>query len=338
MTAPRTSSLGATVEAQSIRRYCDIVFGYLDGLVPIRLLPETGTPDQKPRLEFPGTASVTDRLISIASAAAEQQRGVFVVPGTVISPGSAKAKDIQQTGVILVDLDHGDISAKFAHLAQYVGPPSLEVASGGVADDGQTKLHLYWRLTEAAVGTDAARVAALRGMLASKVAGDPAFGSIHQPIRVAGTIHGKNGRRTGVRILSDRPREYELTEIAEAIAAMPPMPGLPVPQDRARRCPGGRTPHDLARTRIAAGGVNGETRFVALSKVIGHWIRNARRGVCTIEEAWTAVEDHNAAMIAPPWEVTYLRREFDALLARTPLKRAPCACRRSRNKSRLRLL
>lgn len=323
MTAHRASSFDLVVEPQSIRTYCDVLFGYLDGFVPIRLLSESGTPNQKPRLEFPNTAVAADRLNALATEAAERQRGVFVVPGTVASPGSAKARDVVQTGVILVDLDHGDISAKFDHLVRHLGLPSLEVASGGTTDDGHAKLHLYWRLTEAAAGEEAVRVAALRGTLAAKVGGDPAFGSAHQPIRVPGTIHGKNGRRASVRILAHRAHEYELADLTEAIVSMPPMPGLSVQVDRFGRCSGRLTPHDLATRRITAGGQDGETRFCALSRIIGHWLRNARRGVCTIEAAWTAVQDHNAAMIVPPWEESRLRREFDALLEKDIADKGP---------------
>ncbi len=322
MNAPRAASLAAT-EPQVIRRHCDVLFGYLEGLVPVRLLAEAGTPERRPRLEFPDTTAVAGRLIALAAESAGRQRGVFVVPGTVALPGSARARDIVQTGVILVDLDDGAISAKVDHLVRHLGPPSLEVTSGGTTDDGQAKLHLYWRLTEAAIGADAIRVATLRGVLADRVGGDPAFRSAHQPIRLAGTIHGKNGRRAGVQILAQRANEYELAELAEAISAMPPMPGLLGSLDNGRTRPGGLTAHDLATKRIAAGGQDGETRFAALSRVIGHWLRNARTGVCTIDAAWSAVRDHNAAMIVPPWEERRLRREFDALLAKDTAGQGP---------------
>lgn len=323
MTASGVPFLESVVEAQSIRRYCDIVFGYLDGLVPIRLLPEAGTPDQQPRLEFPTKEALADRLIAIAPDAADRQRGVFVVPGSVISAGSAKAKDIAQTGVVLVDLDHGDIPAKRNHLVRHLGLPSLEVASGGITDDGQVKLHLYWRLNEAALGEEVHNIAALRGSLAAKVGGDTSFKSAHQPIRVAGTIHGKNGRRATVRILEDRTYEYELSDLTNAIAAMPPLTGVLTSSVRDVFHPTGLTARDLSTTQIAAGGQDGETRFVALSKVIGHWLRNARRGACTLEDAWKAVRDHNAAMIVPPWDEARLGREFDALLKKDSLEKGP---------------
>ena len=65
--------------------------------------------------------------------------------------------DIVQTGVVVVDLDTGDIDAAVAHLTAHVSPPTLSVASGGTTEDGQAKRHLYWKLTEAARGADLAR-------------------------------------------------------------------------------------------------------------------------------------------------------------------------------------
>ena len=71
---------------------------------------------------------------------------------------------------------------------------------------------------------------------------------------------------------------------------------------------------ELKSRNVRAGGVDGVTRFNAMSSVIGHWLRRVRLGEITLDEAWAAVCDHNAALIAPPWEEPRLRREFDALL------------------------
>jgi putative DNA primase/helicase len=169
-------------------------------------------------------------------------------------------------------------------------------------------------MTDAAIGEDVAEVAALRGTLAAKVGGDSAFGSAHQPVRVAGTIHGKKGLRARVRILEYGPHEYALNQMRAAIAAMPSILGLAARQDAARGHRVGPTVWELATTRISAGSQDGVTRFTALSMVIGHWVRCARLQQCSIEAAWTAVLEHNTAMIDPPWEEDRLRREFDALL------------------------
>lgn len=308
MSAPEATS----IDPGAIRIYCDVVFGYLTGRVPVRLFAETGTPHQTPTLEYPDTGGVAERLIALAPGAAKARRGVYVVPGTVQAPGEARAADVRQTGVILVDLDTGDIAAKRDHLVRHLGDASLEVASGGLTTDGQTKLHLIWRLTEAATLDDLATVVEIRRRIAEKVGGDPAFGSLHQPIRVAGTIHGKNGKRAAVRLLASRSTEYELHELADAVDVMAPMPGLPSGAHR----PGGLRPKDLATRIVAAGGQDGENRFAALSSVIGHWLRNVRTGRVDLGEAWSAVREHNAAMIRPPWDETLLRREFDALRAK----------------------
>lgn len=211
----------------AIRLWCDVVFGYLDGLVPVRYLSETGTPHQTPRQEFIAVPRAAERLVTAAPGAARDHRAVFVVPGTVVRPGSAKAEDITETGVILVDLDHGDIAAKRDHLARHLGAPTLEVASGGVTNEGQAKMHLYWRLTEAAAGEALATVADLRAILSWKVGGDASFGSLHQPIRVPGTIQGKHGVLSAARIVRHASSEYELADLAESIHAMPTVPGLP---------------------------------------------------------------------------------------------------------------
>ena len=312
--------------AEEIRVYCDVIFGYLDGHAPIRLLAESGTHGGPPVLEFPKISEVARRLIAVAAMAAERQQGVFVVPATVDKPGSAKAEDVRQTGVILIDLDAGDICAKRDHMARHIGTPTLEIASGGLTQEGQNKTHLYWRLSEAATGNDLQRVCHLRDMLAQAVGGDRSFRSAHQPIRVPGTIHGKHGRHAPVRLLQRRDVEYHLGDIAERIERMPPMAGMARDVDRDRPQPGLPSARDLAIRRIRAGAADEVTRFEALSKVIGHWLRNIRTGVASREEAWDAVCQHNAAMIVPPWEEPRLRREFGALLRKDILEKGPMPC------------
>lgn len=305
---------------EAIEAYCDVVFGYLDGHAPIRLLTESGTHGDRPVLEFPKTIEVAKQLIAVAAQAADRQQGVFVVPATVDVPGSAKVEDIRQTGVILIDLDDGDIRAKREHLARHVGIPTLVIASGGLTSAGQTKLHLYWRLSEPATGDDLQRVCRLRGMLAETVGGDRSFRSAHQPIRVPGTIHGKQGRKAPVRVLEQCKVEYHLDEIAERIEAMPAPPGMTHEVNGDGSRPNVPSAMDLATRRIRAGAMDEITRFEALSKAIGHWLRNTRRGAVSLEEAWIAVCQHNEAMIEPPWNDVRLRREFDALLRKDILR------------------
>ena len=314
MNAPSTSAPILTIDREAIRIFCDTVFGYLEGLVPVRCLAEKGTPPKSPSSEYLAIGALTERLIAMAQRAADDQRAVYVVPGTVATAGSARARDITQTGILLVDLDDGDITAKREHLVRHIGLPSLEVASGGTTPDGQTKLHLYWRLNEPAQGDEKERVSQMRAAIATKVGGDPSFDSLHQPIRVAGTIHGKHGIRVPVRLLAHRANEHELDELDEAVAAMPPMAGHHLKIDTGKVGDDGPNARSLARMKVHEGGADGITRFTAMSKVIGHWIRNVRKGECGRGEAWLAVVEHNAAMIVPPWEEDRLKRDFDRLL------------------------
>ncbi len=314
MSAPKPVAAQPDINPEAISAYCEIVFGYLEGLAPIRLLSESGTPSRSARLLFPSTIAVAGAIFAEAERAAAEQRGVFVVPGTVVASGSARAEDVVATGVLLVDLDKGDVEAARNHLAYHLGQPTLEIASGGVTEGGSPKLHLYWRLTEAATGSDLDLVCSLRGTIAAKVGGNSSFKSIHQPIRVAGTIHGKHGVQNAVRLLNRQEIEFDLSDLADAVDAMPPLPGIE-PEIRIDTGSGkGPSVRDLSKQLVREGGQDGVTRFGALSSVIGHWIRNVRRGICTIDEARQAVFDHNQAMIAPPWDERRLMREFSALM------------------------
>lgn len=305
------------IDDTAIERFVAVLFEYLDGFVPVRVLSEKGTSAQPPHSEYCRICALPNELRRLAPAAAQEARGLFIVPATVASPGSARARDIIQTGVIVVDLDEGDVQAARDHLARYLGNPTLEVASGGTTDAGQQKTHLYWRLNEAACGGDLERVRKLREIIASRVGGDPSFKSLHQPIRVPGTIHGKHGTRTTVRIIADRALEYDLVDLEEAVATMPGLRNQTGSEDNTTVVRKETVKaRDLAMRRIREKGVDGITRYAALSKVIGHWIRTHRHGQCSIEEAWCAVRDHNAAMISPPWDQARLRREFQALLDR----------------------
>lgn len=213
-------------DAEMIAIYADVVFGYCDGWVPVRALAEKGAGDGPPHVPFiEADATLAAKLALQATWASDAGMALFVAPGTVAAPGDARAESIVQTQVVLVDLDHGDIGAKRDHLVQHLGCPTLEVASGGVTAEGQRKLHLYWRLTEPAEGEDIATVCRARHMIAAKVGGDPSFRSAHQPIRVAGSIHAKQGLRRLVQILNHDPRDHDLGELLEAIIAMPPLDG-----------------------------------------------------------------------------------------------------------------
>ncbi len=298
-------------DAEQIERYLRTVFGHCDGLIPVRGIPEKGRSalSRPQNIWLPVDEEAPAHIHDFARAAAQSGLAVFVVPGTVAKTGVAGANDIQQMQTALVDLDHGDIGAKRDHLARHLGEPTLEVASGGVTAEGQRKLHLYWRLSEAAEGDDIALLCRARHMLAAKVGGDPAFGSAHQPIRVAGTIHNKSGTPRLVEILHQRERDFHLADLVEAVEAMPPLDGVVVSEPAAgNRAKNGKATA-LFGKKIREGGVDETTRFEALTRIIGYWVRRCRDGHVTVDQAWNEIADFNLAQIDPPWPEDRLRHE-----------------------------
>jgi hypothetical protein len=187
-----------------------------------------------------------------------------------MSARRARAEDVAASGALLIDLDAGAIATKRDHLARHIGPASMIVASGGRTETGQEKLHLYWRLSKAAVGNDLDVLVGQRAAIARKVGGDMSFASAHQPIRVAGTIHGKQGRLTPVRILETSSLEYELSDLVQRVEEMPyagDAEASPAGREHDGRRPGVA---NLMTMPIHAGAVDIETRYSALSRVIGH--------------------------------------------------------------------
>ena len=172
-------------------------------------------------------------------------------------------------------------------------------------------------------GEDCERVARLRAAIAAKVGGDSSFDSLHQPIRMAGTIHGKAGIRSEVRLLAYATAEHDLNDLVECVAAMPIMPGVSVCIDTGTVGHRGPDARMLAQLQVREDGADGITRFEALSKVIGHWIRIVRQGICDRDAAWQAVVDHNAALIVPPWGEDRLKQDFDRLFSRDSKSHGP---------------
>jgi putative DNA primase/helicase len=288
--------------------FLDVLFAGLAGHVVFRMITEKGTPAGKPWTE---RAEVGSRLPQVAARCAARAmsngRGFYVVPATVLTPGRAREGDISQTAVVVVDIDSGDVATLRGHLLAHLGPPTLEVASGGKTEDGQNKLHLYWRLARAATGPDLKRVHALRAEIADKIGSDPSVAKITQPIRVAGSIHGKHGILSPVTLLGREDISHDIDVLSERVAAMPALM-----QGRMMKIDVGHTRALMDQT-VREGGQDGVTRHDALTSVTGHWLRKVRLGKITADEAWAAVRKWNAEHIIPPWTEQHLRREFDSI-------------------------
>jgi len=292
------------------------VFGYCDGLIPVRGFVDQGQGlDTRPHnIWVPADASAPELISTYAAWAAREGTAVYVISGTVAEHGQARAEHIRQMQAAVVDLDTGDVEAKLAHLVRHLGAPTLLVESGGRTSEGAAKLHAWWRLTEPAEGNDLLRLCALRGEMADKVGGDPHFRSAHQPIRVPGTLYRKGGAERVVTIRQHHPqREVDLAEFAEAVAAMPYLPG----QERTQPVSQGDRPglDAILTTPVREGAQDGWTRFKGASAAIGHFIRQVHEGRLTPDQGWEAICGYNAACLRPAWPLERLKAEADALWA-----------------------
>ncbi|MFP1645229.1 AAA family ATPase [Pontitalea aquivivens] len=322
--APMVDVFGDEPDPEQIAQFMEVVFGYCDGLIPVRSFIDKGQGiDGRPHnIWLEASENTTDKMTTFANWAAREGAAVYVIPGTVAASGQAKAADILQMQTVVVDIDTGDIAAKRSHLERHLGPPTMVVESGGVTAEGQRKAHVWWKLTEPAEGSDIARVTRLRGDIAAKVGGDMHFRSAHQPIRVAGSVYYKNSLKTQVQIVElHADRERDLGEFIEAVADMPPAPGVNLAPDFT--APDKPRVDEVLVTPVREGGQDDWSRFEGASAAIGYFIRMVHEGRLSKDEGWEAICGYNAAMLRPQWPVERLKRESERLWAMHVEKHGP---------------
>ena len=305
---------GDEPEPGQIEQFMDLVFGYCEGLIPVRSFIDKGQGlDGRPHnIWIEADQASGEKMTTFATWAAKEGAAVYVIPGTVEERGQAKADQIKAMQAVVVDIDSGDIAAKRAHLERHLGPASMVVESGGITKEGQHKVHVWWKLTEPAEGNDVARLCQLRGDIAAKVGGDMHFRSAHQPIRVAGSVYYKNGLKTLVRIVEHKAnREWDLEEFIAAVGDMPPAPGISLAPDfKATDKP---RSHDVLVTPVREGAQDDWSRFEGASAAIGYFIRMVHEGRLSRNDGWEGICGYNAAMLRPQWPVERLSRESERL-------------------------
>lgn len=303
-------------DVEQLKIFLDVVFSYCEGLIPVRGFVDKGQDlDDRPNnnIWVEADAQAIDRLVTFVNWAWREGSAVYVVPGTVAATGQAKAEEVKEMQTVVVDLDDGDIAAKYEHLVDHLGLPTLVVESGGRTKEGQSKLHVWWKLTEPATDADLALVCRLRGDIARKVGGDWHFRSAHQPIRVAGSVYHKGGFRRAVTIRQHNPHvEVDLRELAGRVDNMIRfIHAGPEPVEREKP-----TIHEVLTTPVREGGVDGWSRFAGISAAAGHYIRLVHKGEMSPADGWEAICQYNAAMVRPPWPLTRLKLEADRLWAK----------------------
>ena len=129
---------------------------------------------------------------------------------------------------------------------------------------------------------------------------------------MAGSLYHKGGCKRLVAIRRHNPTlEVDVREFAEAVDAMPPLPGVgsdPAPSGVAK--PG---IDDVLITPVRESGQDDWTRFQGASAAIGHYVRMAHDGRISRDEAWEAICQYNAAMLRPSWPLERLASEAQRL-------------------------
>jgi hypothetical protein len=294
---PMVDVFGDEPDPEQIAQFMEVVFGYCDGLIPVRSFIDKGQGiDGRPHnIWVEANAGVAEKMATFATWASREGAAVYVIPGTVAAPGQAKAAEILQMQAVVVDIDSGDIAAKRAHLERHLGTPTMVVESGGITPEGQRKAHVWWKLIEPSEGDDIRRLTRLRGDIAAKVGGDMHFRSAHQPIRVAGSVYYKNNLKTQVRIVElNADRERDLDEFIEAVADMPPAPGINLAPDFSAA----EKPEvaDVLVKPVREGGQDDWSRFEGASAAIGYFIRLVHEGRMSKDDGWEGICGYNAAM------------------------------------------
>lgn len=64
------------IDFEAIITCCEVLFGYLDGFVPFRLIGEKGTPNSKVTTEFYEPKELAAKIARIAPQGAEWQEAV----------------------------------------------------------------------------------------------------------------------------------------------------------------------------------------------------------------------------------------------------------------------
>ena len=318
---------GVEPDAAQLGVFLDVVFGYCEGLIPVRGFVDKGQGrDGKPNnIWIYADGSAFDKLKTFANWAWREGAALYVIPGTVECQGQARAHEVLQMQAVVVDLDAGDIIAKLGHLVHHLGTPTLVVESGGRTPEGALKLHVWWKLTEAASGDDLATLCRLRGDIAMKVGGDTHFRSAHQPIRVAGSVYHKGGFQRLVQIREHNAVEVDLSDFGERVAAMPFIPGMGAePPAEGHTKP---TLDAILTTPVHEGGQDAWTRFEGASAAIGHYIRLVHEGKLSPNDGWEAICQYNAAMLRPAWPPERLQQEADRLWALHVKKNGPALLR-----------
>ena len=341
MMTAKTESL-VHFDADQVREHLSFIFEGVDfspGMfVCLRGIGEKGTEQEgRFREEFffePGWQnSWVDSAVEHCRRWGQHSIASFIVPCVLKEP-KATAANVSLFTTVVADFDSGDTDERMEWVSEHIGMPDLVVESGGTTEAGTPKRHAWWRIEPTA---DIEGVINLRHTVAELAGGDlmlgrgvksNPFGRSHQPVRLAGTIHGKNGTAKPCKVAwreKITPRCH--VQFADKLKWLQPAPwairhkmSLGDTDNVIRGLFGeGSTnagedfePVDLTRDVYAGGDT--VTRFSEFNRVAGHYIHCIRRGDMSQEAAFEAVSGWVMAHMKPAWPETRVRTEWNALV------------------------
>jgi hypothetical protein len=324
------------ISKEAVALHLKVIFGNLpsSGFVCVRGIGEKGTDGEgtfreDKFIDLSSGIKVSDEVVRHVERWSEHGRASFIVPA-ILSTDRGTSENVREFRSVVVDLDAGDIEAKHAFLAKTIGEPTAVVMSGGLID-GVSKRHLYWTLNDPC--SDVAEIVRLRDDLARKAGGDMQFGlgvegnpfgRAHQPVRIAGSVHGKGGIKSpvtiacdmgnaqvyGVKLLKDRISQAKNHDGTEASA---PAEGLFKPE---------KAGLDLTE-KVFEGSDDEKNRWSQFTRVCGHYLHVARRGDMSLDDAFQAVLGWMDANMVPPWPLQRAEREWHAVMNRDILNHGP---------------
>ena len=310
------------VRHQDISRYLNHLFQGVeygvDDWVCFRGIGEKGTDKEGAPMEEPIQAyfvNVTEKGEALSTLWAQYETGAFIIPA-VLSSDRATAAHVKALTAVIVDVDSGDTIAKLRWMQRHIGKPTMVVMSGGVTECGKYKMHCYYCLD--GPSEDIGRVVGLRDKLARAVGGDLSFGlgtdsnpfgRAHQPIRIAGSVHGKNGVASVSKIADgsdlyftvDEPRVYQPVKSYS-------MFGPEVMSTYGKY-------KDTLDKEIHEGGDGTQTRWHAFNVVAGEHIRMFRLGEVSEEEAFNKTDEWIQTKMVPPWSASKVDQQWRGLLS-----------------------
>lgn len=336
----RTENLAFFDESQ-VREHLSFIFGGIEfqpgAFVCLRGIGEKGTSQEGTfREEFFFEPAVDQNWMNAAVEHCRRwgQHAVasFIVPCVLKAP-KATAANVNLFTTVVTDFDSGDTDERIAWVAEHICVPDLVVESGGTTEAGTQKRHAWWKIEPTA---DIEGVINLRHTIAELSGGDlmlgrgvksNPFGRSHQPVRLAGTVHGKGGTAKPCKVEWSGEVGPDRCHVmfAEAIKDVHPAPWavrtkMALGDNVIRGLFGEDTtnagedfePVDLTRDVYAGGDT--VTRFGEFNRVAGHYIHCVRKGDMDKDAAFEALSGWVTAHMKPAWPDVRVRAEWEALV------------------------